>query len=135
MDPISALSLAANIYAFVDAGFKAVNQFNDFRHNALSETRDNTQCRIITTELMTAVHKLAADGPDSLKSIGESCSKLCIELIHLLDKLTVKDPDSVRGRLWIILKCYFRSSEVASMEDRLDTYRQQLMVTILGVLR
>ncbi|KAJ2986586.1 hypothetical protein NUW58_g4954 [Xylaria curta] len=134
MDPVSALGLAANIWAFVEAGFKVVNQYNDFRRNALSETRENTQLRIIVDELKLISGNLVVDRPSPLASVAEQCNKLCEQLLDLLDKLMVKDTSSAFARLRIISKSYFRSSDISSLENKLDMYRRQLMLNLLDTL-
>ncbi|KAJ8125350.1 hypothetical protein O1611_g8290 [Lasiodiplodia mahajangana] len=115
MDPISALSLAANIYAFVEAGFRAVHQYNDFRRNALIESRDNAERRIITENLREVSSRLTADGPPFLVDLATNCSGLCKELLELLDKLTVKNPNSIRERV-------------------LEMHRKHLMESFLPIL-
>ncbi|KAI1126841.1 hypothetical protein F5Y10DRAFT_203305 [Nemania abortiva] len=135
MDPVSALSLAANIYAFVEAGFKAVSLFNDIRRNGLRETRDNTERRAITEDLETISNELATQSSPFLKDVGENCSKLSKELLELLDKLIIKKPGSVRERVAVVYRSYRRSSDISSLESRLDTYRRQLMVNLLHTLR
>ncbi|KAI0107083.1 hypothetical protein GGR51DRAFT_571307 [Nemania sp. FL0031] len=135
MDPISALSLAANIYAFVDAGFKVVYQFNDFRRNALNESRDNTERRIIAENLRDISSQLATEGPPFLVELGKNCSRLSQELLELLDKLTVKNPNSARERVGVIFRGWLRSPDIASLENRLETYRTQLIVSFLPILR
>lgn len=135
MDPVSALSLAANIYVFVEAGFKVVHQYNDFRRSALRETGDNAERRKITENLRNVSHKLVVDGPPFLTDLGKTCSKLCKELLELLDTLTVKNPDSVSERVGVIFRCWLKSSDISSLENRLEMYHTQLMVGFLQTLR
>jgi hypothetical protein len=135
MDPVSALSLAANIYTFVEVGFKVVHQYNNFRRSALRETGDNAERRKITENLRNVSHKLVIDGPPFLTDLGKNCSELCKELLELLDTLTLKNPNSVFERVWIIFRCWLKLSDISSLEDRLEMYRRQLMVGFLQTLR
>ncbi|KAI1274683.1 hypothetical protein F5Y07DRAFT_372524 [Xylaria sp. FL0933] len=135
MDPVTALGLASNIYTFVEVGFKVVRQYRDFRRNHLYETRDNAERRIIAEELRNVSGGLIADGPPSLTVLGGECSGLCNELLELLDKLAIKNPNSTRERIGVIVRSYRRSADITSLENRLSMYRNQLTVNFLQMLR
>lgn len=135
MDPVTALGLASNIYAFVEVGFKVVRQFKDFRRNRLDETRDNAERRIIAEQLRNVSSNLISDGPPALVALGVECKRLCDELLVILDKLSVKNPDSTRERLGVIFKSYVRSPDISSLENRLDLYRRHLVIGFLQTLR
>ncbi|KAI1354836.1 hypothetical protein F5Y01DRAFT_272832 [Xylaria sp. FL0043] len=135
MDPVTALGLASNIYTFVEVGFKAVRQYRDFQRNRLDETRDNAERRIIAEELRNVSGGLIADGPPSLTVLGEECRRLCGELLELLDKLAIKNPNSTRERIGAIVRSYRRSADITSLENRLSMYRNQLMLNFLQMLR
>ncbi|KAI1366873.1 hypothetical protein F5Y08DRAFT_114357 [Xylaria arbuscula] len=135
MDPVTGLSLACNIYTFVEAGFKVIRQYNDFRQNRLDETRNNTDRRLLAERLRAVSSDLISDGPPPLVVIGGDCRKLCDELLELLDKLSVKNPDSKRDRIGVILKSYLRSPDISSLEKRLNLHKEQLMLSLLQSLR
>ncbi|KAK5637060.1 hypothetical protein RRF57_012772 [Xylaria bambusicola] len=135
MDPVTILGLASNIYTFVEVGFKVVRQYKDFRRDRLEETRDNAERRILTEQLRKISNDLISDGPPSLAALGVECSRLCDELLELLDKLSIKNPGSTRERIGIILKSYVRSPDIISLEKRLELYRQQLVTNFSQTLR
>ncbi|KAI1092546.1 hypothetical protein F5B19DRAFT_492397 [Rostrohypoxylon terebratum] len=85
MDPLTAFGLAANIYTFVDVGYKAVRQFNELRRGGRDAIRENTQAQIIANELECVSKRLETDGPDSFKQLATECRNLCQELLDLLD--------------------------------------------------
>ncbi|KAI0427903.1 hypothetical protein F5Y09DRAFT_344160 [Xylaria sp. FL1042] len=134
MEPVIVLGLASNIYTFVEVGFKVIRQYKDFRRNHLNETQDNAERRIIAEELRNVSSGLIADGPPLLTALGGECSRLCNEMLELLDKLGVENPDSTRERIRVIFRSYWRSADIASLENRLGMYRDQLMVNFLQTL-
>lgn len=135
MDPVSILSLAATIVTFVDVGFKVVHHYDDLRRNGLAETRNNSAHRAITQKLKKISDELTADGPPFLTDLGRECSILCTELIELLDKLKMKNPGSRIERILVIFKILLSPPDISSLEDKLDMYRKQLMVSLLKTVR
>ncbi|KAI1455227.1 hypothetical protein F4805DRAFT_286186 [Annulohypoxylon moriforme] len=134
MDPLTALSLAANIYAFLEAGCKAVQQFNELRRRRLIATRDNIQIRNTTGELKRLSDGLMADGPPSLRNLATECNTLCEDLLSSLDKLTIKDSYSKLKSIRVILNSILKASEISSKKVTLDSYRIQLIASLLSML-
>ncbi|KAI2466546.1 hypothetical protein F4781DRAFT_434321 [Annulohypoxylon bovei var. microspora] len=116
MDPLAAVSLAANIFAFLEAGCKAVREFNDLRLNRLIMTRENVRIRKITDELKYVSNGLAADGPASLRSLAGECVVLCEELLDSLKRLTVKDPNSKLESSKVVWNSFWKASEISSKQ-------------------
>jgi hypothetical protein len=135
MDPASILGLASSIYTFLEAGYKAIHQYRDFRRNGLHETEENAERRIIIEQLKTVSEELITDGPPLLATLGKKCRAQCDELLILLEKLTVKSPGSRRERMKVMGKAWWRASDISSMEDKLDSFRKQLQVGFLKTIR
>ncbi|KAI0893360.1 hypothetical protein F4806DRAFT_476715 [Annulohypoxylon nitens] len=134
MDPLTALGLAANIYTFIEVGFKVVRQFNEIRRNGLVTTHENLQIRKVTDELRKFYDKLAADGPESLQNLAVWCKALCEELIDLLDQLVLKGTSSKRKSLKLVLKSILKESRISSLQAKLTSYRGQLVANLLLTL-
>ncbi|KAI0883144.1 uncharacterized protein GGS22DRAFT_36489 [Annulohypoxylon maeteangense] len=134
MDPITAFSLAANIYTFLVAGYKAVQQFSKLRRSGLGRTDENTQTYEIIDELKRFSSTLITDSPGPLKNLAGKCSVLCEELLSLLAKLTVKDPSSKVEALRVVFVSSLKASEISSKQATLDSYRIQLMASFLPML-
>ncbi|KAI1816650.1 hypothetical protein GGS20DRAFT_537131 [Poronia punctata] len=136
MDPVSALGLASSIYTFVEVGFKVARQYKDFRQNRSIETRENTERRLLATELKTISAELTENnGPPLLKGLGDECNGLCSELLSLLDNVTVKDSASRRQRLKAIVKERWRAPDISSLENRLNNLRTQLVVNLVNTIK
>jgi len=135
MDPASILGLASSIYTFIEAGSKAVRQYRDFRRNGLYETRENAERRIIIKQLKTVSEELVTDGPPLLAALGKECKAQCDELLILLERLTIKNPHSGGERIKVMVKAWWRTSDISSMEDKLNKFRKQFHVDFLKTIR
>ncbi|KAI1444881.1 hypothetical protein F5Y02DRAFT_427460 [Annulohypoxylon stygium] len=131
MDSLTAIALAANIYTFVEVGFKVLQQLNEIRRNGLKATQENIRLRKMTDELKLFSDKLAVDGPESLKNLAAWCKKLCEELICLLDSLILKGNNSKWESFKIVLKSVLKASKISSIKATLESYRGQLVASLL----
>lgn len=135
MDSLTAIALAANIYTFVEVGFKVLQQLNEIRRNGLKATQENIRLRKMTDELKLFSDKLAVDGPESLKNLAAWCKKLCEELICLLDSLILKGNNSKWESFKIVLKSVLKASKISSIKATLESYRGQLVASLLLELK
>ncbi|KAF4445542.1 hypothetical protein F53441_10739 [Fusarium austroafricanum] len=133
MDPLTAISLAASIVAFVDFGSKLIKGTIE-----IYETTDGTlagnRCREavaaamkdLASRLTPPQSSLVTDEEKQLYNLAMECHAICDNLLDLLRRLKPKDMSSKRQSLWAAVKSVFHESECEDLEKRLDACRRQL---------
>ncbi|KAK4198922.1 hypothetical protein QBC40DRAFT_88698 [Triangularia verruculosa] len=138
MDPLTSLSLVANIAAFVDFGFKIVAAARQVKSSATGTTTTNANAEVLTINLRAIAAKIkdsrftgdSASNDPRLSSLVAECERLSEELLRLLSSLKAKKPGSRRHVLSIAFRNMMKRSERDELEARLDRCRNQLQLEI-----
>ena len=150
MDPLSALSLAANIIQFVDFTFGLLNSTHEI-HGSISGTSKQYQdLGDVHTKLLEFSTQLKDDqslGAGSrrtqnesqyaagLKETAEACSKDCERLLQTVDNLKIK---SGTGKRWwqsfskAILEVW-AAKDVDLLRSRIDERRTLIVLKLCAI--
>jgi hypothetical protein len=139
MDPITAISFASSIVAFVDFGLKIVTGTLEVVKSG--SLMDNSNIAIIMTDfhavvsslgqnpLGTSAHELA------LKELAKKCQQVSKKLIELLDALKTSPDGSTWRGMKIALSSMRKKGEVTNLESQLEKYRSEIMTRLLLILK
>ncbi|KAF4461191.1 Vegetative incompatibility HET-E-1 [Fusarium albosuccineum] len=112
MEPLSALSLAGNIIQFIEFSAKLVKKANEIKNSASG----------VTEEVEDAT------------KISQSLHKLCQELQSHVQHIKGKGVLSKTGSLGVSWRTLTENGKLASMEQRLDRYRSEILSCILFMM-
>ena len=146
MDPFSALSLASNICQLLDFGGRLVSGSLELyrSHDGISSV--HSEIEFIANDLTEMCGALMQpesriDQQHAIKSelalipLAQSCKELGEEFLSVLNSLKVKARyqkiDSVRQAL----KSEWKRKAIQDYEKRLKSYRSQIAVHLLEILR
>lgn len=146
-DPFAAISLAASILTFLEFSGRLVKTGYTVHQSREGTTPEETRLEQVTEDLANLSRQLSdslrsSQGPLShddhqLQQMGEGCQDLAAKLLGVLDRLKVTD--SGPRRTWESfrksLKRATKKPEIVGIATQLDTYRQQITVRLLNVLR
>lgn len=138
MDPLTSISLVANVAAFVDFGFKIVSAAREVQSSTSGTTATNVNAEVLTINFRTVVanikgSRLAGNSQldeARLAALVDECERLSDELLGLLDSLRARKPGSKRHVFVIALRNMMKRGEKEALEARLDRCRNQLQLEI-----
>jgi len=142
LDPISALSLAANVVQFVDFSSKVVSKGCRIYISADGALPNNLELEVVTNDLSRLAKGLkdselntvtVSEEEKSLQTMSDECSKIAEELLRRLENLKVKGNSKQRGwkSLRQALKSEWSKEELDGLSERLSIFRDQLQFHIL----
>jgi hypothetical protein len=137
LDPMTALSLAANVVQFVDFASKIVSKGRRIYLSENGALPKNLELEVVTNDLLRLAQSLRNDGlstgtlnneEKSLQTMSDECSKIAEELLRRLEKLKVKSDAKQRGwkSLRQALKSVWNKEELDELSERLLQFRDQL---------
>ncbi|KAH8895919.1 hypothetical protein GQ53DRAFT_819879 [Thozetella sp. PMI_491] len=133
MDPLTAISLASSIIAFLDVSAKIFKGARDVHSSLSGTTEENRNREVLVNEMKGFSSKLVApDGTGlvgeerQLCTLAEECRGLSTQIAELLGKIKAKNPKSKTESLWSSVKDKFYEKEKQELEQRLDRCRAQL---------
>jgi hypothetical protein len=139
MDPISALSLASNVIAFVDFGCKVVSQTRQIYKSVNGTLSDKVFIEALTDDLVALATNLEQSSPntDSEKydgylsedsvALGDLCRRCKLIAADLLSKLErVKVKDGSANRNWQSFKTALRATLGREEMDRLASQLSEI---------
>jgi hypothetical protein len=149
LDPINALSLAANVFQFIDLGVKVVSKGKQIYRSQAGLTLNFLDLQIIaedvsivagyidrSLQVVSQVGGLSAED-QALESLSRECLAAARELKGTLD--TFKLEPATTARKWKsvrqALKSVWHKEKVDAMAERLRGFREQLDSGILVSLR
>ena len=152
MDPLSAISLAANIAQFLDYATKLVSKGHALyksSEGALAENLDleaiansltdvnsrvvQSYCRIPGTASSTATTSVLDQ--QSLKSIAESCDKVAKQLLDILQRLKVQGSHRKWKSVRQAFKSVWNKAHIDDLRKRMEGYREQMIFHLVAVGR
>ncbi|KAK4444466.1 hypothetical protein QBC34DRAFT_282585, partial [Podospora aff. communis PSN243] len=145
MDPLTAISLATNIISFIDFSWNLLTGSKELHESGRQTTKENARISHIVDDLAEFALDLAQDDPHgnqpksrherALSLLASECHSLSKELAAILEKLRMTSGKNSRWRsLKTTWESMRRSDEIASIESRLNRYRDQLNIRLLGLM-
>jgi hypothetical protein len=141
MDPVTAVGFAASILTFVDFSWTLIKGSYEVYESATGTTADHTRIDTVLKDLNTITKSLQSDVNGNsphltdLKKIAVECAEVSQELSTILKELKRKEGNKVWRSLEAKWKTMRKEKEVASIEQRLNTYRLQLLMRLNLLLR
>jgi hypothetical protein len=139
MEPLTALSLAANILQFIDFASKLVSSSIEISRSSDGLTVTNSELTTISESLLelNLTFEFSDDLPLSQpsKNLIEGCNEVGRELRKALDRLKNLEGGQKWSSVRQALLTIWRSGEITALAERLDRFRQQLMIEICAALR
>lgn len=142
MDPISQRSLAANILAVVDFGYKFISSAAEVYTSASGTTAQNDHILATVGKLEEASRCLSVsvtqpqsqdDAP--LADISTKCLALSKKLLGIARSLQVKKQGSLRESLRVAFRAWRKKDEISDLKTTVNEYREQILLEISLLLR
>lgn len=141
MDPVSAVSFAATILTFVDFSWNLVKGSYQVYQSATNTTTDEARLSTILADLEkvtdTLQYNITGNSPhlEDLRQLAAGCAEVSRELSSILEKLKRKEGNKVWRSLEVTWRHMRKEKEVAAIEQRLNTYRLQLLLRLNLIFR
>ena len=143
MDPLTSISLVANIIAFINFGYEVVLAGREIRQSASGATAENQSIEFFTTKLQGISFCLHSGKPVAsmtldelrLNSLVKECEGISVELMALLDSLKPENPKSKRQALGAVFQSLRKKTEMDGLEARLNKCQQQLHLQLSQTTR
>ncbi|TDZ33399.1 hypothetical protein C8035_v010887 [Colletotrichum spinosum] len=130
---MEAAGLASSILTFIDVSYKVVKGAHEIYSSATGATAENTHALNVVSDLQDTAGNLSIRRPGSndlqLENLSKQCQGLSEELLGLLAKLQAKDKKLLKS-FAVALRGARKQKDVASIEKRLDQYRQQILLRL-----
>jgi hypothetical protein len=142
MEPLLALSLAANIAQFVELSSKIIHGTKELGQSVSGMTKEDLELKSVT-ESMRRISlildppssKAPSDDEEALRRLAADCRILSKQLLDLLEKRAPKDSTSRRHIVISAFKHVLTQREKAELERRLDSCRSQLELQLQFMTR
>ena len=141
MDPVSAVSFAATILTLVDFSWTLVKGSYQVYKSATNTTTDDARLSIILADLENVTdnlqYNITGNSPhlEDLRQLAAGCAEVSRELSSILEKLKRKEGNKVWRSLEATWRHMRKEKEVAAIEERLNTYRLQLLLRLNLIFR
>jgi hypothetical protein len=148
MDPISALSLASNVIAFVDFGCKVVSQTRQIYKSVNGTLSDKVFVQALTDDLVALTTNLGQFSPErdfeehdgylpedslALDDLCRRCHLIAADLLAKLERVKVKDGSAHRN--WQSFKTALRATwgreEMDMLANQLSEIRSEIEFRVL----
>lgn len=141
MDPITAAGLATSILQFIDFSWGIVTGTYEVYKSTAGTTSENAHISTIVDDLERVTDGLISDAEGKTKhekelcKLADKCHDLSQDLSNILKKLQVSEKSSKWQSLKVKFASMRKEKEIASIEDRLDKYRSQIIIRLNFMLR
>ena len=146
MDPFSALSLASNICQLLDFGGRLVSGSLEFYRSGNRASSVHGELEFIVDDLVDMCGALTQsesriDQQHATKSelalipLAQSCKELGDEFLSVLNSLKVKARHQKIASVCQALKSEWKRKTIQGYERRLKSYRSQITLHLLMILR
>jgi hypothetical protein len=130
---MEAIGLASGIITFIDVSYKIVRGTYEIYSSATGATEENIHIAAVAEDLKSATEVLQDDpeGVDDheLLELSKKCCALSQDLSELLRKLQADDKSRLQS-FKVAWRSVRKQKDVSSIEKRLDTYRQQIILRL-----
>lgn len=133
MEPILALSLAANIAQFVELCFKIVDYAREINQSPSGITKENSELqhtanamRLVSLQLDPPSTGFQSHEERAMRQLASDCRDVSDEMEELLRKLIPNDPHSKRNKALFVFKNVSSHKERKRLEARLERCRDHL---------
>ncbi|KAF7926341.1 uncharacterized protein EAE98_006636 [Botrytis deweyae] len=148
LDPLSALSLAATIFQFVDFGSKVISTATELHHSSEGALANNLELSTIISDLSSISSDLSArssaQGKHSynkdelaLIDLASQCKELSDKLLHDLDglnNLNIKKAHTKWASARQAMRSLWKEAYISEISKRLDGFRNQLVLRLVALL-
>lgn len=154
LDPVSALGVAAGVAQFINFGTKVISGSLEITKYKITESTKSGTGRFSATKDLESITKDLHDVSSiieqsscarnlnrdltsnelELQSLCKDCREIASDLIAALEKLKAGKQDRW-GNFRQALKCIWGEEKIKKLSQRLDGFRQQLIIKILESLR
>ncbi|KAI9685267.1 MAG: hypothetical protein M1822_004640 [Bathelium mastoideum] len=141
-EAVAALGLAASILQFVDFGSRVASNFLKLYKSNRQDREDVPDLQRINTDLQKLLQNLqvpqAGCSEDTgLAELAKECQTAATDLDTLLKSLFKADTEShgKREALKASLKLVWKENDFRSLQERIDQFRNQLVIHLLTTLR
>jgi len=136
----ASIGLASNVLQFIDFGTRFVMKAWKIYRGDQGATDDILDLLATTKDLEAAVAALAsepgtANVDNGMREICASCSEVASQLLTSLQKLAIPEQPGKREAFKAAFKRLWKQQDVESLKQRLDGFREQLVVQLLLSLR
>jgi hypothetical protein len=141
MDPITAVGFAASILQFIDFSWGVITGTYEVYKSATGTTLENAHINTVVNDLERVTDGLISDIEGKTKhekelcKLADKCHNLSQDLSKILKKLQISEENSKWKSLKVKIASMRKEKEIASIENRLDKYRSQILVRVNFMLR
>jgi hypothetical protein len=141
MDPITAVGFAASILQFIDFSWGVITGTYEVYKSATGTTLENAHINTVVNDLERVTDGLISDVEGKTKhekelcKLADKCHNLSQDLSKILKKLQISEENSKWKSLKVKIASMRKEKEIASIENRLDKYRSQILVRVNFMLR
>jgi hypothetical protein len=142
MAEFAAVGLAGSIITFIDFSAKLLHGSREIYASGHGSSAEHMAIETITTDLKQLVAPLATnrdfDGNASigpLKNLAAECESLALSLLFTLNQLKAGSSHKTKWRSFKLALMYLRKEAmIQEIQERLDKYRQQIIVHLVMIL-
>lgn len=144
MEVFAALGLASNIIQFVDFSCKLFSSTHQIYASASGASDRVADAATIASTLNDLCKRLqerpqlvsgGGRGPSgglnsTLDLLANNCRDVALKLMHLLDSIRAREPQSRWASFKKALQTVLREDDIKALEKQLDDYRRQIVATL-----
>lgn len=139
MDPVSALSLAANVVQFVDFTWKLLSATRSIYHSPSGSTAEHEDLYHLSSDLIAIdndLTALAAPGaiPESLRLLSGRCKEIAAELLGILENLQTSNPHRKWKSFVQALRSVYKKGDIENLARRLERLQTETQMRISIIL-
>jgi hypothetical protein len=140
-ESIAAFGLAASILQFVDFGSRVASNFRRFHQAHQLDREDAPDLQKINSDLQHLLEELQMPEENSQESglvqLAKECQDVANELDEKLTSIfkTSRETSGKRDALKSSFKLAWKENELRSLQERVDHFRNQLVIHLLASLR
>jgi len=141
MDPVTAVGFASSILTFIEFSWNLISGTYEVYKSASGATTENAHISTVLNDLERVTDGLCTDVKGKTKhekelcKLADKCHNLSQDLAKILKKLQVTEKNSKWQSLKVKWASMRNEKEVASIENRLDRYRSQILLRLNFMLR
>ncbi|KAI3318136.1 hypothetical protein HD806DRAFT_513199 [Xylariaceae sp. AK1471] len=144
MDPLSALSIASAIVAFIDFGIGIIKDAKSIRRGGQLLTHEDFEAVIL--DLDTLDHSLSQTGgvdtqrntlnkhEEALWKLREGCRSIAKELIDTLTDLKITGADGRWSSIHLALRSRLKAGRIDELKSRLKEYQSQISTCLMACI-